>query len=110
MAGQNITLNKATASYPAKAGDAPAAQTVLVQWDPSFATATTLTFALTVTDTLGFTSTQATVTVNVEPKPVAAMTAQTPVTTGGNIQLDGTKSTPAPGVGVTYTWTLVSQT
>jgi hypothetical protein len=114
MAGQNITLNKTTPSYPAKAADVQAAPQVVVQWDPTFATAKTLTFALTVTDNLGVTSNQATVTVAIQQKPVADVVgpngtaANNVVSAGTNIALDGSKSTPAPGAGVTYKWTLVS--
>ncbi|MGB8885974.1 MAG: hypothetical protein WCC87_04580 [Candidatus Korobacteraceae bacterium] len=112
MAAQNISLNKTNPSYPAgKPGDVQAAPTVLVQWDPSFATATSLTFALTVTDNLGVTSNQATVTVKIQAKPIAVLAGPNPTNTvsaGSNIQLDGSGSTPPPGAGVTYKWTLVS--
>jgi hypothetical protein len=111
MAVQNITLNKTTPAYPGKTGDVQDAPTVLVQWDPSFATATSLTFALTVTDNLGVISNQATVTVKIQQKPTAVLVGPNPsnmVSVGSNIQLDGSGSTPPPGAGVTYKWTLIS--
>jgi hypothetical protein len=109
MAGQNIALNKTTPSYPAKPADVQAAPQVVVQWDPSFATAKSLTFALTVTDSLGVTSNEATVVVNIQQKPVAVLAGPpgNVVSAGSNITLDGSKSTPPPGANVTYKWTLV---
>ena len=109
MAGQNITLNKTTPAYPAKTTDVQAAPQVVVQWDNSFNSATSLTFALTVTDHLGVTSNQATVTVAIQQKPVAVLVGppNNAVSVGTNITLDGSKSTPPPGLGVTYKWTLV---
>ena len=113
MAGQNITLNKTTPAYPSKPTDVQAAPEVIVQWDPTFATAKSLTFALTVTDNLGVASNQATVTVNIQQKPVAQLVGpngtavNNVVSAGTNITLDGSKSIPPPGTGVTYKWTLV---
>jgi hypothetical protein len=113
MAAQNITLNKNTPAYPAKSTDVQAAPQVVVQWDPSFNTAASLTFALTVTDNLGVVSNQATVTVAIQQKPVSTLVgpngtaANNVVSVGTNIALDATKSTPPPGPGVTYKWTLV---
>lgn len=113
MAGQNITLNKTTPNYPAKSTDVQDAAQVVVQWDPTFAAASSLTFALTVTDNLGVTSNQATVTVAIQQKPVAALVGpngtatNNVVSVGTNIALDGSKSTPPPGANVTYKWTLV---
>ena len=113
MAAQNITLNKTTPAFPAKATDVQAAPQVVVQWDDSFKTASSLTFALTVTDNLGVVSNQATVTVAIQQKPVAALVgpngtaANNVVSVGTNITLDGSRSTPPPGPGVTYKWTLV---
>lgn len=107
MAGQNIALNKTTPSYPAKPADVQAAPQVVVQWDPTFATAKSLTFALTVTDSLGVTSNEATVVVNIQQKPVAVVAGPNVITAGSTITLDGSKSTPPPGTGVTYKWTLI---
>lgn len=113
MAGQNITLNTTTPSYPAKPTDVAAAPQVVVQWDPSFNNAKSLQFQLTVTDNLGVVSNTASVTVNIQPKPVAVLVgpngtaANNVVSVGTNITLDGSKSTPPPGAGVTYKWTLV---
>lgn len=115
MPGPNISINKTNNSYPAKPTDVPDAPQVVVQWDPSFANAKTLTFGLTVTDSLGTTSNQATVTVTIQQKPVAALvgpngtTANNVVSAGSAIALDGSKSSPSPGANVKYTWTLVSQ-
>ena len=110
MPGQNINLNKSTPSYPAKPADVAAAPQVVVQWDPSFDGVKTLQFQLTVTDDLGVISNTASVTVNIQPKPVAVLAgpnANNVVSVGTNIALDGSKSTPPPGPNVTYKWTLV---
>ena len=112
MAGQNITLNKTNPAYPAKAGDVQAAPQVVVQWDNSFNSAASLTFNLTVTDNLG-TSSQATVTVALQQRPAVVLVGpngtavNNVVSVGTNIILDGSGSTPPPGPGVTYKWTLV---
>jgi len=112
MPAQNITLNKTTPNYPAAATDVQDAPQVVVQWDDSFKTAKSLTFGLTVTDNLGATSNQATVTVAVQALPVAVLTGppNNAVSVGKPIPLDGSKSTPGPAVGVTYKWTLLAQT
>ena len=113
MPGQNINLNKTTPSYPAKPTDVAAAPQVVVQWDPSFDTLKSLQFQLTVTDDLGVISNTASVTVNIQPKPVAVLVGpngtadKNIVSAGTNIALDGSKSTPPPGANVTYKWTLV---
>lgn len=76
-------------------------------WDPSFANLQSLTFGLTVTDTLGKTSAQKTVTVTIVPLPVAEISAPTNASVGSNIVLDGTGST---GVGLTHQWQLTQIT
>lgn len=107
-AGSAPTISLTTLSpvYPANSGDQQAAK-VVVAWDPSFANLPSLTFGLTVTDSLGATA-QASVTVNIQQPPAATLTTpNNPVEAGSNITLDGSQST---GVGLTYKWQLTNPT
>jgi spore germination protein YaaH len=103
-----ISLTTANPTYPATTSDQNQAAEVIVAWDPSFANLQSLTFGLTVTDDLGSTSTQKTVTVTIQQAPVANLTTPNNiVSAGSNITLDGTQST---GVGLTYQWNLTNTT
>jgi hypothetical protein len=100
-----ITLNKTTPTYPTGT-EAPTGPVVSVNWDQSFQGMQSLTFGLTVTDSLKVTSTNvAQVTVTLQALPVAVISGPGTVSVGMPITLDGSKST---GVGLNYTWTLVS--
>jgi len=109
MPGPNITLNKNTPNYPNKVPpDVADAPQVVVKWDPSFPSTGSLQFQLQVTDSLGIQSNIASVSVNIQAKPVANLVgpnANNAVSVGTDIALDGSKST---GTGLTYKWTLVS--
>ena len=106
--GPLISLTTQNPVYPAKAGDQPQAAQVTVAWDPSFANLQSLTFGLTVTDDLGSTSTQKTVTVTIQQAPVANITTpNSVVAAGSSIPLDGSGST---GVDLSYKWQLTSTT
>ena len=106
--GPLISLTTLNPVYPAKAGDQPQAAQVTVAWDPSFANLQSLTFGLTVTDDLGSTSTQKTVTVTIQQAPVANITTpNSVVAAGSSIPLDGSGST---GVDLSYKWQLTSTT
>lgn len=100
-----ITLTTSSPTYPTNASTPDAAK-VSVTWDKSFANLQSLTFSLTVTDTLGATSTK-TATVTIVPAPVAVLSAPQDVSAGSNIVLDGTGST---GVGLTHEWQLTQTT
>ena len=81
---------------------------VAVPWNPSFAKFKTITFALTVTDSLNVTSTNAAqCVVTIQPLPQAAIGPNQTISAGTNITLDGSGST---GVGLKYNWTFVSGT
>jgi hypothetical protein len=81
---------------------------VEVQWDPLFQNLQSLTFGLTVTDSLGVTSANAAqVTVVIQAKPTAGLSGPGIVTAGMPIALDGSTS---KGVGLKFNWTLVSTT
>lgn len=93
-----------------KAGDTATSSGPLVSvpWDPSFAKFHSITFSLTVTDSLNVTSTNvARCTVNIQQNPVAAVTGPAAVSATNPIPLDASTST---GVGLKYNWTLVSAT
>jgi hypothetical protein len=103
-----ISLTTQNPTYPAKAGDQQQAAQVVVAWDPSFANLQSLTFGLTVTDNLGSTSVQKTVTVTIQQAPVANITTpNSVVTAGSNIPLDGSTSS---GVDLNYKWQLTGTT
>ena len=75
------------------------------------ATSGSVTFELVVTDNLGNQSAPATITVEVQPAPVAVLSTSTPsVRAGAPIELSGVNSVAAtPGTITSYRYTLVSQ-
>jgi hypothetical protein len=102
-----ISLTAQNPTYPKQPTDQNAPK-IVVAWDPSFANLQSLTFGLTVTDNLNSVSLQKTVTVIIQPPPVAVIAAITnPVTAGSGIALDGTQST---GANLSYKWQLMNTT
>jgi len=75
------------------------------------ATSGPVTFQLVVTDNLGNQSAPATITIEIQPAPVALLSTSTPsVRAGSPIELSGVSSTAAaPGTIISYRYTLVSQ-